>query len=137
MNAVTTAAVAQISKSLFQGKVSGDIYPSLSQFSVSAVGGNAASPVLCDFRLDIGKHFFTKRVVRHWTRLPEGVDNAPGLSLFERFLDNAFNLWSLPEVLWLLDWMIIVGPFQLKCFILFHSILAVTVFSVKRGKKGE
>ena len=43
------------------------------------------------FRLDIGKHFFTKRVVKHWTRLPREVVNAPSLSVFKRHLDNALN----------------------------------------------
>lgn len=46
------------------------------------------------FTLDIGKHFFTERVVRHWTRLPEGMVSALALSLFERHLDNVLNLWS-------------------------------------------
>lgn len=30
------------------------------------------------------KHFFTKRVVRHWVRLPREVVNAPRVSVFNK-----------------------------------------------------
>ncbi|KFQ03611.1 hypothetical protein N330_12233, partial [Leptosomus discolor] len=43
------------------------------------------------FRLNIRKHFFTKRVAKHWNRLPRGVVDDPSLSVFTRHLDNAFN----------------------------------------------
>ncbi|KFW74006.1 hypothetical protein N336_02388, partial [Phalacrocorax carbo] len=41
------------------------------------------------FRLDIGMCSFTKRVVKHWNRLPREVVDAPSLSVFKRHLDNA------------------------------------------------
>ena len=43
------------------------------------------------FRLVLRKHFLTKRVVKHWNRLPREVFDAPSLSVFKRHLDNALN----------------------------------------------
>ncbi|KAK4832330.1 hypothetical protein QYF61_021859 [Mycteria americana] len=43
------------------------------------------------FRLDIRKHFFTERVVKHWNRLPREVADAPSPSVLKRHLDNALN----------------------------------------------
>jgi len=39
------------------------------------------------FRLDIMKNFFTKRVVKHWNRLPREVVDAPSLKVFQRHVD--------------------------------------------------
>ena len=59
------------------------------------------------FRLDIGKYFFTERVVKSWNRLSREVVDAPSLSVFERHLDNALhNMLELlvsPEVVRQLD----------------------------------
>jgi len=43
-------------------------------------------------RLDIGKHFFTEKVAKHWIRLPREVVDAPSLIVFKRSLDNTLNM---------------------------------------------
>jgi len=39
----------------------------------------------------LGSNFFTKRVIKHWSRLPREVIDAPSLSVLKSHLDNDLN----------------------------------------------
>ena len=41
--------------------------------------------------MDIRKNFFTKRAVRHWTRLPGAVVESPSLEGFKNRVDVALG----------------------------------------------
>ena len=62
-----------------------------SLYPVIHTHGNGSKLHQGRFRLDIRKHFFTKRVLKHWNRLPREEVDAPSLSVSKRHLDNALN----------------------------------------------
>ena len=41
--------------------------------------------------MDTRKNFFTKRVIKHWNRLPMEVVESPFLQIFKRLVDVVFR----------------------------------------------
>lgn len=85
--------------------------------------GNATKLHQGRVRLGTEKHFFARRVISQWNRLPEDVAYALCLLLFKRHLDNTLNnmleLLVSHEVVRHLGSVIFESPFQLSYSILY------------------
>lgn len=53
--------------------------------SSARMHGNCSKLHQGKFKLGVRKHFFMKKVVKHWDSLSEKVFDAPSLSVFEAF----------------------------------------------------
>jgi len=62
-----------------------------SQLTGDRTRGNGLKLHQGRFILDIRKHFFTGRVVRHWTRLPRTGLESPSLERFKKWVDAALG----------------------------------------------
>lgn len=80
--------------------------------------------------MDIWRHFFTKRVAKHWNRFPREVVSVPCLSVCKRHLALIMCFNFCPAVVRQLGKMISVSPFQTQSSLV-HSISDKIIVTIK------
>jgi len=75
-------------KSSRSGEGGADLF---SLTSIDRMHANGSKLCQESFRLDMRKHFFTNKLVKHWSRLPREVVNAPCQLAFKKHLGKALN----------------------------------------------